>query len=458
MATPASTPEEPLPRLLSTFEFGENALLKVKGISMHFVGNVSVVDNCFSACVDLDLEWRATLDEYKKWKADPTQFVPAFVPNVIAMNGKSLESKLVHYHHLNKYAIRVPIDKETGKPDGRYSAWNHCRLRFHGEFTERFDMSHFPCDVQDLSVTFAISFFTASQLHFELCNNTPHLFTLSTRYTALPDWDPVRVHAFTLVDPQTPNSPTPAVVNPANASEYGPHPDMSMEYGSRLKIKVQVKRNCYPYLVRIFIPCLLLNALQFGIFTTDEAHERVNITVTVVLSYVALIFTLTSLIPVAGHVTIADQYVLMSIAASVFGLCVSLVSCYYDRHMETTGEPMMAMSVPFYNDLGTADTFAFTLVVVNQVAMHCYLAVCMVRAVRKENNKLRANRAEVENTCRQHEAAQRSIASSWPHRFCKHEPDVFFSWTGLTASANQEAIILQAKGCNTCARLEARSA
>ena len=64
-----------------------------------------------------------------------------------------------------------------------------------GSFIEDFELEHFPFDIQDLKMTFTLSFTDATTAIFVL-DSSATSFCVLTRYTALPEWNFVRLAAF----------------------------------------------------------------------------------------------------------------------------------------------------------------------------------------------------------------------------------------------------------------------
>jgi hypothetical protein len=301
-----------------------------------------MAESKFSARVDLDVAWVATQADLRSYEEDPRGYAPSFVPNIVSKNG-----------------IEVSVSVVPGKSGGEYQIMNgrnFMRVRFEGTFIEAFEMSSFPFDVQSLTFVFGISFFNATEIRFVRPPDKKSFFFLLTRYSAILEWTPIRLIAGIPV----------------------------VEDFSTLVCSAQLKRDPGPYISRIGIPCLVLNFLQFAIFTTPEAFERVNMILTIILSYVALVYTLTTLVPMAARRTIADRYMFNSIAVSVITLFFGVLSTFVPDGEE---RPLLGSALGT-STVTTGDNIALGIAVLLQALMHTEVMYRVYTARHKEMAKV----------------------------------------------------------------------
>lgn len=142
---------------------------------------------------------------------------------------------------------------------------------------------------------------------------------------------------------------------------------------------MQLKRDPTPYLLRIGVPCLVLNGLQFAVFTSPEASERVNLAPTLILTFVALIYTLTTLVPMAARHTVADGYMFNSLAVASLAVALSVGACYAP---DGPGGALVRGGAI------TADGAAIAVVGALQVLAHARVLVNVMRSRRAEAAKL----------------------------------------------------------------------
>lgn len=314
--------------------------LEVRCVYVPFIGDISMAESKFSARVDLDVAWIATQDDLRSFKRDPHAYLPSFVPDLVSKNGMGVSVSRVPGRNGNEYQIM------GGK--------NFMRVRFEGSFIEAFEMESFPFDVQSLTFVFGISFFNAKELRFTRPADGSAFFYVLTRYSAFLEWIPARLIAGIPV----------------------------FEDFSTLVCQVQLKRDPVPYVLRIGVPCLLLNVLQFSIFTSPEAAERVNLILTIILTYVALLYTLTSLVPMAARTTIADSYMFSSIAVAVFTIGLAIFATYAPEGPDGPIVPGLGLS---------ADELAIIIACILQLVMHVRVAAKVISARRMEAAKLELN-------------------------------------------------------------------
>lgn len=317
----------------------EHQDLVVQSVYVPFIGTISMAESKFYARCDLDVNWQASREDLKRSQADPKGYTPSFIPDIVSMNGMGVSGDCVPDRNGNRFQI----------VEGR----NFMRVRFDGEFIESFEMESFPFDVQALTFAFGISFYTAEELRFTRPPGDDPFFFVLTRNSAFLEWTPTRLIAGTPV----------------------------FENFSTLICQVQLKRDPTPYLLRIGVPCLTLNALQFTIFTSPEASERVNLALTLILTFVALIYTLTTLVPMAARATVADGYVLNSVGVAVLAIALSVGATY------VTDGPEHVLFPGWWGQ--TADHTAIVIVGALQVLSHAQVLLSVLLSRRKEEAKLR---------------------------------------------------------------------
>ncbi|KAG8469829.1 hypothetical protein KFE25_006284 [Diacronema lutheri] len=133
--------------------------------------------------------------------------------------------------------------------------------------------------------------------------------------------------------------------------------------------QVQLKRDPMP----------ILNALQFAIFTAQDAFERVNLVLTVILKFVALVYTLAMLIPMAARTTIADGYVFNSIGVAVLTIALAVAATHAP---EGAAGPIVPGSTI------SADGVALCVAGALHVAAHVHVITSIVNSRKREAAKL----------------------------------------------------------------------
>ena len=86
---------------------------------------------------------------------------------------------------------------------------------------------------------------------------------------------------------------------------------------------IQVERNSGPFFFRIFMPLLAINIASLGAYSldVDEMSNKIPLLYTTMLSFVGMIYILSTLVPMAGKGMLFDNYAMASImicAISIF--------------------------------------------------------------------------------------------------------------------------------------------
>jgi|MDSY01.2.fsa_nt_gb hypothetical protein len=156
--------------------------IRLASIYVPFVGSIDTKLNTFDARVDVDMMWPSTPGDLKNFAADEVKFRPEFCPDLVVQNAGKLDKRLIPNANLNPFTVKE-------------GSSNFVRVRCEGSFIEDFELEHFPFDIQDLKMTFTLSFTDATTAIFVL-DSSATSFCVLTRYTALPEWNFVRLAAF----------------------------------------------------------------------------------------------------------------------------------------------------------------------------------------------------------------------------------------------------------------------
>ena len=255
--------------------------LQVECVYIPIIGHIDITNNTFEVKVDIDLTWEATDEDMINYHADPSKYKPTFVPDLVFANSMSfVDNKLVPLEGDVVYQIR-------GKEDKR----NYIRHRFIGTMVNNFEIESFPFDIHNLPLVVSISFYTADQTCFKIRSDGEPFIYVPRKYTAVPGFELSRTFGDAITD----------------SSNF-----------SCLIVAVQVKRIKRPFFFRIFMPLLSLNAATFSIHAFSQTEEKINVLITILLSFIGMIYVLSTLVPIAGKSNIFDRYAMFSIMLCVF--------------------------------------------------------------------------------------------------------------------------------------------
>lgn len=252
------------------------------------------------------------------------------MPDLVVQNAGKLDKKLVPNANLNAFTI-----KEGNS--------NFLRVRCEGSFIEDFELEHFPFDIQDLKMVFTLSFADASTAIF-IVNKDATDFCVLTRYTALPEWEFMRLSAFSQVKE-----------------------NFTYATGS-----IIVKRKPKTYVLKLGGFSVLPNYFSLLAFTLppDDFSGRVSICLTLVLALAAILFVLQSMLPMTSKMTWIDQLLMGSLTTVSFITALVTVS-----GLAGQGSPTMDLAL-------------FTLGVIAVVGHTAYFVAFSYKATELEFEKL----------------------------------------------------------------------
>lgn len=258
------TPVAPIP--------GQCLELRVDCVFVPLIANIDTSNNTFSVRFDIDLSWKALGDDEANYLRDKHQYKPTYVPNLVFMNALTQDE-----------VCNVPWqgDAEYQLNKGR----NYVRVRYVGTMVNNFDVGAFPFDVQNIVLAVSLSFFDETGVKFVVRNDKSPFVYVPTKYTAVPGFELSRCMGGVI----------------------------SSDGFSVLTAVVQIKRVPRPFIFRIFMPLLALNATTFAIYAIDDDTEKLNVLITALLSFVGMIYILSISVPMAGKSSVLDQYAMLSI-------------------------------------------------------------------------------------------------------------------------------------------------
>ena len=257
--------------------------LRVDAVFIPVIGNIDINNNTFDIKVDIDVSWAATAEDKEKAKEKSRKYKPTFVPDLVFMNSLAVGvEKLVPLEADSEYLF-LPTER------------NSIRQRFIGTMVNEYDVGSFPFDVQHLIIAVSISFFPQSMVYFEPRSDGKPFVYVPTTYTAVPGFELSRAFGFVTSD-----------------SDF-----------SVLVAAVQVKRIPGPYFFRIFLPLLALNAATFSMYAVDSIEAKINNLITTLLSFVGMIYILSSLVPMCGKSNVFDRYAMSSVMLCVMSIFIS---------------------------------------------------------------------------------------------------------------------------------------
>lgn len=292
------------------------------------ITNVDVVNQTFSCSFDLELLWRATEDDDRRFKEDPFNYIPSFVPMVHYPNGH-LNHEQIRKYHGRSYVIVKPgeanIRGQVFESDEmRCKYLNQCIFEIAGEFNEPFELKNFPLDVQDLQITLKLHQQSDVIILAPKCLNNSLSVVLSTE-----DW---------------------------SVADYDIHPPIletwMHDYGKGLShatLRMKFARKWQIYVWRIGFFSMILSMCCLFVFTLDhnDVSDRYDTLLTLLLAAVAFQYIVHEELPKLPYLTLMDIYELFCFSFVFLVLVLVTISGYFEVSETTDNDFCYAAIIVF---------------------------------------------------------------------------------------------------------------
>jgi len=332
-------------------------------INVERLTNVNLVDQTFHCQFDMVLLWRATEDDYRRYKEDRLSYQPSFIPIVKFPNGKIEHQELKKSDGQSYVLFSEGVHDIWGithqDKNMRCTHLNQCMITVSGEFNEPFELENFPMDVQDL------------QLSFTVVKNTEYI----------------------VFEPVPHNSMTGEVklmnMNIADYEMFKPFWEFWLETYDRkdgsmqwcyATFRMKIARKWQIYFWRIGIFTMILSMCALAVFTLDHEEyvaERYDILLTLMLSAIAFQYIIHEELPKLPYLTLLDIYVLFSFGFVFFVICCVSIGVVFSINAE-------------------ADHYFFYLAAALFVLFHIWFVTKSYRARKYEMKKIGFTRWDYE--------------------------------------------------------------
>lgn len=276
--------------------FDENGSANIR-VRVHVMNiyNIDTVQQCFNAKIWVQFKWsvQSSYDDINITEPGNTAWYPQF--EVL--------------NNIGKVTTDIKMNKVSRGPQ---TTDLYCRTIIQGTFAEHFELQQFPIDSEMLHVrlVFWQSPFSARR-HWPTKNDLPVEIDYPKRiaFYQLPGKNILYMEAFTQrdtwkLDPEVSirRSKTPAERN-----------DDGVRFPC-LDICTKVNRRVGFYIYNVMVPVFILVTMSFISFVIDihNLTERLTITLTLMLTLVALKFVVTQYLPTTSYLTYMDKYILNS--------------------------------------------------------------------------------------------------------------------------------------------------
>jgi len=285
-------------------------------ISIERLSKVDLVDQTFYCQFTLDLVWRATEDDHRRYREDKFNYRPSFIPEFKFSNGNIQTEKLKKVGGQSFLLFHGGVPDMWGQvfaeKDMRCKYLNQCHYEISGEFSEQFELENFPMDVQDLQIAMTVSQSVESVIitpRQQMENRT--LAYLVPRDTSLADYE---IH-----------EPIYELWKETVSCDYGN--GTVDKHWARITFRMKIVRKWKIYFWRIGLFTMILSFCSMAVFSLDKddgLSDRYDVLLTLLLAAVAFQYIINSELPKLPYLTLMDIYVLFS-----FSFVFMVIGCVF---------------------------------------------------------------------------------------------------------------------------------
>lgn len=252
----------------------EKIEVQVRYLYVPFVSSINLVDLTFDLRLDIDLLWLATDKDKLLFSSNSADYKPSsYIPQLVFQNAKSISIESVPGESGSPYKIEKDL-------------FNFTRLKIVGTFIKLFDCHFFPFDKQSLDMYISLSFKNADSAVFVPEDPSKDVVYVLTEFSGLVDWKITGAHVVGYVD------------------------DSNF---SMMKFSILCTRIPWNIVLKQLLVVLVLTSFSIVSYTLESKGDRLGFLITVLLTVVALQFTMNSQLPPTPYIGYID---------------IVLISCY----------------------------------------------------------------------------------------------------------------------------------
>eukprot|EP00929_Paragymnodinium_shiwhaense_P078499 TRINITY_DN40703_c0_g1_i1.p1 TRINITY_DN40703_c0_g1~~TRINITY_DN40703_c0_g1_i1.p1 ORF type:complete len:389 (-),score=50.08 TRINITY_DN40703_c0_g1_i1:240-1406(-) len=206
--------------------------------------------------------------------------------------------------------------------------WNYVTFYFKGTWHQRFNLRHFPYDIQQLwftmrfnSVLYPRRFFVDKSKKFK--------YTDGLRVNQMLTSDDWYVHQPQLILADKDD------LQPPRGEEH--YRCTELDHRERFFVIIAVERASWAYLRSFYFPCFCFGSMTFLLFAAElhDVSTKISTGLTLVLTIIALRFVIDAMLPRVGYATPAERYILFTFFfASLMTFVHSYVGRVYSKEDE----------------------------------------------------------------------------------------------------------------------------
>eukprot|EP01084_Bolivina_argentea_P095361 171469_1 len=305
-------------------EFGSNlqiGLLRNDSLLEHKIDNLNVIElgvrvrfeqisaidtvtQTYQARMVQVTDWLASAEDRENYGKNKENYKPSRIINPSWTNAITED---IQYESFNLFKAE----------DGKYY-----NLRFvysTSVFTEEFECSNFPFDVQKLSFVLAAES-GIDDIILVATRHKPDMLYIDNTYLALCDWDIVHfdVAQFFTDWKRIKSKKKNIFADPNNVEDRS-------QIESSLIFRLQVKRRSFAFCIRVLLWLFCLGFISFSVFAfnINALSDRLSFSMGLIFAIIAFQFIISDQIPNLPYLTIVDRY---NLFVFVFILLISFES------------------------------------------------------------------------------------------------------------------------------------
>jgi len=285
-------------------------------INVERLSKIDLVNQTFKCQFDLDLTWRATEEDVRRYAEDKLNYRPSHIPNLRFPNGdidrediKKIDGREFTLFKAGEGDVWGNVFSEDQL---RYKYLNQCLITVSGEFSEPFELKNFPLDVQDFTITIS----TAKDTNHVVFEPVPFEHRngyLNSRFMSMADFEmhkPIWEFWVESVEKER----------------------FETLHWSLATFRMKMSRIWQIYFWRIGIFTMILSFCSLAVFTLDkeDVASRYETLLTLLLAAVAFQYIINSELPKLPYLTLMDIYVLFSFTFVFVVIVLVSISGYFE--------------------------------------------------------------------------------------------------------------------------------
>lgn len=172
-------------------------------------------------------------------------------------------------------------------------------LRVKGRFLDEYDLHHYPFDVQTLHIAFSLPRYGTDRVWLAVDEQTS---SSEDRFTIFPS-------EYDRAGPLEHISGTRRLESTLGDSRRDSLGGRGIDF-SVYEVKLKVRRNPFPYLLKLLLPLFVLAAISLAVYWVPVRHfgVRTTLVLTALLSTLVFHMSKADALPNVGYMTLADKY------------------------------------------------------------------------------------------------------------------------------------------------------